>query len=120
MTAQQEEDFLRPMLADLIALEPIDLRGVLKGLEAEADVVVFMVAYPEPIQDARLPPKGSGPALIMLDVDIQEAIPLLEGTVLDTVVTGRKDSNIWRPGAKKPKDRQEAFKQHYEIITANN
>ena len=52
MTAQQEEDFLRPMLADLIALEPIDLRGVLKGLEAEADVVVFMVAYPEPIQDA--------------------------------------------------------------------
>ena len=80
--------------------------------------MVCVLSFPTGAEAAKRPTKGSGPALVLLNADIQEPQELLQSTVLDSVVLYQGGPDMWKPGTHIPKDKNAAFARHYKLLTA--
>lgn len=119
LTPEMAERFKSEMTMDTSLWFNTTLLGeILDDLKGQADLVVCVLSFPMGADAAKLPPKGSGPALVLLNADIQEPQELLQSTVLDSVVLYQGGPDMWKPGTHIPKDKNAAFARHYKLLTA--
>ena len=118
-----QQEFVTMMMADVSAwLDASSFNKALQDLAGQTDLVICTFPFSATVGMDRtdLLKKGAGPALVMLHFDSPHAEQMLESTVLDTVITYNNDPDVWKPGAKMPKNKQLAFQQRYGLLTSES
>ena len=114
-------ELLRMMMADPNTwFDGETFKRTLMDLEGKADLVICTFNLPFLLEDNDLPVKSIAPPLVLLQANVQDIDWMFENTALDTVITHKNIPDVWKPGAKIPKDKQVAFEKRYGLLSAKS
>jgi len=97
---------------------PRELRQTLSALSGQTDLAVCTIDLMFDLETNSLPPRGSDPAVVLINSFVSDPEFLLRRTSLDALVTIRNNPDIWKRGATIPNDLADAFNQRFELHQA--
>ncbi len=88
--------------------------------QTDADAVVCLFDLPMNIDGPELPPKGKGPALVMLYDNVDHLSTALSSTLLDAVVLPQNPHKPWDYEQALPRNPEEGFAKWFYWVTAES